>query len=68
MKIIGQIKLMDIFVIKNNKVYDIEYYSLPENYDKYLALIQKMIESFKIMDLNLLAYENPTRNLNKLYF
>ena len=50
---------MDIFVIKNNKVYDIEYYSLQENYDKYLPLIQKMIDSFRIMDLNILAYENP---------
>ena len=50
---------MDIFVIKNNKVYDIDYSSLSENYDKYLSLIQKIIESFKIMDLNVLPYENP---------
>jgi YVTN family beta-propeller protein len=51
---------MDIFVIKDNKVYDVEYYSSQKNYDKYLPRIQKMIDSFKIIDLDLLVYENPT--------
>jgi len=46
----GQIPLkkMELWTIKNNKVYDITYSALPSTYSDHLSTIQKMIDSFRI--------------------
>ena len=49
------LKKMELWTIKNNKVYDVTYTALPNRYADYLPTIQKMIDSFKIGSVRLLA-------------
>jgi YVTN family beta-propeller protein len=49
-------KAMKVITVKDNKVYDIIYFAEPEKFDTYLPTIQKMIESFEILDF--IPYEN----------
>jgi hypothetical protein len=49
-------KAMKVISINDDKVYDIIYVSEPAKFDTYLPTIQKMIESFEILDF--IPYEN----------
>jgi YVTN family beta-propeller protein len=53
-----------IFMIKNNKIYRITYTAMPEKYSSYLPTIQKMIDSFRSVDL--LTYKNPFIGISNL--
>jgi YVTN family beta-propeller protein len=46
-----------IFTVYEGKVYQIKFFSMSNKFDNYLPIVQKMIESFKIIDF--LPYENP---------
>jgi YVTN family beta-propeller protein len=62
-----------IFAIENDKVYRIRYTAEVAKYSNYLPIIQKMIDSFKIIDLlplekvNLKTYENSTSGIRMQY-
>ncbi|MFL6487975.1 MAG: zinc ribbon domain-containing protein [Nitrososphaera sp.] len=42
-------RMLAVFTVGKNKVYDIVFASLPSKYDSYLAIVQKMLDSFVIM-------------------
>jgi len=44
----GQLKLMQIWTVKDGKEYIITYKGAPNNYDTYLSAAQQMIDSFQI--------------------
>ena len=46
----GQMKSMDVYTIKGNKAYHIIYISELSEFDTYLPVIEKMINSFKIIN------------------
>jgi hypothetical protein len=41
-------RLMTVFVVEKNKVYEIGYGSIPSKFDSYLPIVQKMLDSFEI--------------------
>ena len=43
-------KSMDVYTIKGNKAYHIIYISELSEFDTYLPVIEKMINSFKIIN------------------
>lgn len=43
-------EVMLIWTVKGNKVYTISYNADSANYSKYLPIVQKMVESFKIIE------------------
>lgn len=45
---LGQVKVMEIVTIHDNLAYFIEYHIEPKDYQKYLPLAQKMIDTFHI--------------------
>jgi hypothetical protein len=44
----GKIKVLEVITIKNDKAYFILYGTKPAEYQKYLSIAQKMIDSFEI--------------------
>lgn len=44
------LKMTQIYTLKNNKAYVITYAAESSNYDRYLPTIQKMLDSFQIMN------------------
>ena len=46
--IAGKIKIMELYFLKNNKIYFLSFHSEASNYSKYLPTIQKMVDSFHI--------------------
>jgi PsbP-like protein len=44
----GNVKTMDILVLKGNKLYELQFTSEPEKYDILLPTVQRMIDSFQI--------------------
>jgi hypothetical protein len=56
-------KSMAIFTIKNERLYLIRYFAPPEKYSIYLPIIQKMIDSFEIINPSTKA--NATKLPNK---
>jgi len=42
-------RLMNVFVVEKNKVYEIGYGSIPSKFDSYLPIVQKMLDSFEII-------------------
>jgi len=52
-----------------NKAYQILYYAKPENYSNYLPTIQRMIDSFQILNpiQNFLTYQNSTLGITMQY-
>jgi hypothetical protein len=46
--IAGKIKIMELYFLKNNKIYVLSFHSEASNYSKYLPTIQKMVDSFHI--------------------
>ncbi len=41
-------KVMEVWTVKGNKVYKLDYVANEPKYSKYLPNVQKKIESFKI--------------------
>ena len=54
-------KVREIGTIVNGKVYTISYFAPRESYSNYLATVQRMINSFKIIEF--LPYENLDKKL-----
>ena len=50
------LKVMEIFIVNGDTKYEISYFAEATKYDNYLPTIQKMINSFEIIDF--LPYEN----------
>jgi hypothetical protein len=46
--IAGKIKIMELYFLKNNKIYFLSFHSEASNYSKYLPTIQKIVDSFHI--------------------
>jgi hypothetical protein len=46
--IFGNVKTMDILILKANKLYELKFTSDPEKYDILLSTVQRMIDSFQI--------------------
>ena len=46
--IFGNVKTMDILILKGNKLYELQFTSEPEKYDILLPTVQRMIDSFQI--------------------
>jgi hypothetical protein len=46
--IAGKIKIMELFFLKNNKIYFLSFHSEASSYSKYLPTIQKIVDSFHI--------------------
>jgi eukaryotic-like serine/threonine-protein kinase len=46
--IAGKIKITELYLLKNNKIYVLSFHSEASNYSKYLPTIQKMVDSFHI--------------------
>jgi PsbP-like protein len=44
----GNVKTMEILVLKGNKLYELQFTSEPEKYDILLPTVQRMIDSFQI--------------------
>jgi hypothetical protein len=44
----GKIKIMELFLLKNNKIYSSSFHSEVSNYSKYLPTIQKIVDSVHI--------------------
>ena len=44
----GNVKTMDILVLKGNKLYEMLFTSEPEKYDILLPTVQRMVDSFQI--------------------
>ena len=44
----GKIKIMELYLLKNNKIYSLSFHSEASNYSKYLPTIQKMVDSVHI--------------------
>jgi len=45
------LKMTQLYTLKNNKAYVITYAAETSNYDRYLPTVQKIIDSFQIMNL-----------------
>jgi hypothetical protein len=41
-------RIMDVFTVEKNKVYEIAFASIPSKFDSYLPIVQKMLDSFEI--------------------
>jgi hypothetical protein len=41
-------RVMSVFAVEKNKVYEIGYGSIPSKFDSYLPIVQKMLDSFEI--------------------
>src|SRR4029079_11561748 len=52
----AEIKGMMIFTIHNGKLYEIKFFANADRFDIYLPIVQKMMDSFKILDF--LPFEN----------
>jgi hypothetical protein len=69
----NEFKAMQVVTIKGDKVYRFDFYAEAAKYSNYLPIIQKMIDSFKIIDLlpsekvNLKTYENSTAGIRMQY-
>lgn len=46
--IAGKIKITELYLLKNNKIYVLSFHSEASNYSKYLPTIQKIVDSFHI--------------------
>ena len=46
--IAGKIKIMELYFLKNNKIYFLSFHSEASSYSKYLPTIQKIVDSFHI--------------------
>ena len=44
----GKIKIMELYLLKNNKIYSLSFHSEASNYSKYLPTIQKIFDSVHI--------------------
>ena len=44
----GKIKIMELYLLKNNKIYSLSFHSEASNYSKYLPTIQKIVDSVHI--------------------
>ena len=44
----GKIKIMELYLLKNNKIYSLSFHSEGSNYSKYLPTIQKIVDSVHI--------------------
>jgi hypothetical protein len=44
----GKIKIMELYLLKNDKIYSLSFHSEASNYSKYLPTIQKIIDSVQI--------------------
>jgi hypothetical protein len=44
----GKIKIMELYLLKNNKIYLLSFHSEASNYSKYLPTIQKIVDSVHI--------------------
>jgi hypothetical protein len=44
----GKIKIMELYFLKNNKIYSLSFHSEASNYSKYLPTIQKIFDSVHI--------------------
>jgi hypothetical protein len=44
----GNVKSMDTYVLKGNKMYELLFTSEPEKFDILLPTVQRMIDSFQI--------------------
>ena len=44
----GKIKIMELYLLKNNKIYSLSFHSEVSNYSKYLPTIQKIVDSVHI--------------------
>jgi hypothetical protein len=59
-----KVKGFNIFTIKDGKAYSLLYLAKAEEYDKYLPLIENMIDSFQITDNNSSPISNSIGNDN----
>jgi eukaryotic-like serine/threonine-protein kinase len=57
------LKMMQLYTLKNDRGYVITYRAEISNYDKYLPTVQKMISSFQI--LNLISNISPSSSNTK---
>jgi hypothetical protein len=46
--IAGKIKIMELYLLKNNKIYLLSFHAEASNYSKYLPTIQKIVDSVHI--------------------
>jgi hypothetical protein len=44
----GKTKIMELYLLKNNKIYSLSFHSEASNYSKYLPTIQKIVDSVHI--------------------
>jgi hypothetical protein len=44
----GKIKIMELYLLKDDKIYSLSFHSEASNYSKYLPTIQKIIDSVQI--------------------
>ena len=44
----GKTKIMELYLLKNNKIYSLSFHSEMSNYSKYLPTIQKIVDSVHI--------------------
>ena len=44
----GKIKIMELYLLKNNKIYSLSFHSEASNYSKYIPTIQKIFDSVHI--------------------
>lgn len=68
-----EIKGMMIFTINDGKVYQIKFFARPDKFDNYLPIVQKIIDSFRIVDylpskiVDIKTYENPLTGIKMKY-
>jgi hypothetical protein len=44
----GKIKILELYLLKNNKIYLLSFHSEASNYSKYLPTVQKIVDSIHI--------------------